>query len=112
MRVRMKVYIGGFRDLEPWPAAGGEIDVTEQEAADLVVAGYAEIVDDQPEEAPDATPSEDDRSPAPAGEPAPDSDEAPGTDEPDAQDDGEPAPDSDGIDPATAPVRKTGRARR
>lgn len=37
----MKVQIGGFRDLEPWPAPGDTIDVPEHEAADLLAAGYA-----------------------------------------------------------------------
>lgn len=44
MRVRMKTHITGFRNGEPWPSKGGELDLPDTEAADLIVAGYAEEV--------------------------------------------------------------------
>lgn len=53
MRVRMKVTIGGFRNGQAWPAIGGEIDVCDREANDLIANGYAETI----EEAPHADPA-------------------------------------------------------
>jgi len=45
MRVRMKTQIGGYRDLQPWPAPGGTIDVPDPEGRDLIAAGYAEATE-------------------------------------------------------------------
>lgn len=47
MRVVMTVGIGGFRNGEPWPAAGDTIDLPDLEAADLIAAGYASPGEDQ-----------------------------------------------------------------
>ncbi|MFE7927790.1 hypothetical protein ACFU6S_03495 [Streptomyces sp. NPDC057456] len=41
MRVRMKVTISGTRDGQPWPERGGEVDLPEGEAKQLVAAGLA-----------------------------------------------------------------------
>lgn len=43
--VKMKIGIGGYRDDEPWPPPGGTIDLPDHEAADIVAAGYGELVD-------------------------------------------------------------------
>lgn len=45
MKVRMKVSITGLRDGKPWPPAGGEIVVSDQEGADLCTDGMAELVE-------------------------------------------------------------------
>lgn len=41
MRVTMRVAITGTRNGQPWPGAGGTIDVPEAEASDLIAAGLA-----------------------------------------------------------------------
>jgi len=40
-KVEMLFQISGTRDGVDWPAAGGVIDVPEQEAADLIANGFA-----------------------------------------------------------------------
>ncbi|MGH8950179.1 MAG: hypothetical protein ACRDX9_02030 [Acidimicrobiia bacterium] len=47
MKVRMKVYISGTRNGEPWPWPGGEIVVGDVEGADLCRAGLAVPVADK-----------------------------------------------------------------
>jgi len=49
MRVRMKVAISGTRDGATWPDKGGEIDLPDEEAAQLLRDGRAEPVADVPE---------------------------------------------------------------
>ena len=73
--VKMCRQIGGYRNLEPWPAAGETIEVPDSEADDLVIAGYADYVDDESASEEDAgedtsedgdeTPAEDSERPAP-----------------------------------------------
>lgn len=46
MRVKMKVSVSGSRDGRSWPPAGGEIDVSDIEAADLCAADLAVPVTD------------------------------------------------------------------
>lgn len=41
MKVRMKGDITGTRNGEPWPPVGGEIDLPDEEAANLCAAGMA-----------------------------------------------------------------------
>lgn len=41
MRVRMKVSISGARDGQSWPPIGGEVDLPDQEGADMCAAGMA-----------------------------------------------------------------------
>lgn len=48
MRVRMTTNITGFRDGEPWPAVGDDLDVGDAEGEQLIVNGYAELVDGSP----------------------------------------------------------------
>lgn len=48
--VQMTKNITGYRNLEPWPAPGGTIEVPDHEAEDLINAGLARI----PEENADA----------------------------------------------------------
>jgi len=79
MQVRMIQHIGGFRNGEPWPEAGGLIDVPDHEGADLIGAGYAKAVTDE------ATP------------------DTPGTG--DGEGDQAPTADGDKAD-ATEPIRK------
>ncbi len=52
--VRMRMKIGGLRNLKPWPETGGEIELPDGEAADLVRFGRAEYIDegDTPDEDP------------------------------------------------------------
>jgi hypothetical protein len=38
----MTTHITGYRNGEPWPPAGGTVDLPDHEAADLIAAGYAE----------------------------------------------------------------------
>jgi hypothetical protein len=47
-KVRMRKHITGFRDGREWPAIGELLDCTDREAAHLVQAGYAEIVEFHP----------------------------------------------------------------
>ena len=50
MRIKMTVHIGGFRNGAEWPAAGFCWDVPDEEAADLILAGYAkEATDEDPD---------------------------------------------------------------
>lgn len=52
MKVRMKTQITGSRNGVRWPAAGGEVDLPDNEAADLCAAGLAEpMVEDRVEKA-------------------------------------------------------------
>lgn len=44
LRVRMKTHITGYRNDAEWPPVGGEIDLPDQEAADLEAAGYGDII--------------------------------------------------------------------
>lgn len=44
MRVRMKTHITGYRDGVEWPQVGGELDLPDPEAADMIANGYAEEV--------------------------------------------------------------------
>ena len=44
MRVRMNIKIEGTRNGLRWPAPGGEVDLTDGEAADLCSLGFAEPV--------------------------------------------------------------------
>lgn len=74
MLVRMKRHITGTRDGVEWPAVGGEIDVPDHEAADLIAAGHAEPADaPRPEAGEDAAGNDD-------AAPADDADEAPAAD--------------------------------
>lgn len=41
MRVTMLLHITGYRDGEPWPHAGGVIDLPEREARELIAQNYA-----------------------------------------------------------------------
>lgn len=59
MLVRMKVAIGGYRNGEAWPPPGTVVELPDSEAQDLVVAGYAEEANDDPQ----ATPAVDDPTP-------------------------------------------------
>lgn len=45
MRVQMLTHITGTRDGAEWPLAGGEIDLPDNEAADLIASGRAKEVD-------------------------------------------------------------------
>lgn len=47
MRVTMRTTFTGFRNGEPWPAAGETIDVTDHEAASLISNGYAKEAIDE-----------------------------------------------------------------
>lgn len=58
MLVRMKRQIGGYRNGRPWPEVGGTIDVTAREAATMVVAGHAELVEERTDAEHTATPIE------------------------------------------------------
>lgn len=51
MRVRMIQHITGTRNGEEWPLAGGEIDLPDHEAADLIGAGLAAQTEGAPDEA-------------------------------------------------------------
>lgn len=44
LRVRMKTHITGYRNEQPWPQAGGELDLPDHEAHDLAGNGYADII--------------------------------------------------------------------
>ena len=44
MRVRMRVDVSGTRNGAPWPRRGGEIDLPDNEAAQLCAAGMAEPI--------------------------------------------------------------------
>lgn len=50
MRVKMKVSVSGSRDGQPWPPAGGTLDVADLEGADMCAAGLAEPVASDPVE--------------------------------------------------------------
>ncbi|UPT41774.1 MULTISPECIES: hypothetical protein [Streptomyces] len=49
MRVRMKVTVSGTRDGEPWPEKGGDVDLPDNEAKQLIAAGLAAEPDNEPE---------------------------------------------------------------
>lgn len=66
MRVRMLRHISGSRNGIEWPPAGGELDLPDSEAADLIANRYAE-----PTEETDATTTDDTGGPA-ADPPGPD----------------------------------------
>ncbi|MFE2559892.1 hypothetical protein ACFXGT_28480 [Streptomyces sp. NPDC059352] len=83
MRVRMKIKISGTRDGQGWPDRGGEIDLPDDEAEQLLRYGAAETVT-EPE--PDTT------------------DEGEGEGEQEPQDtDPDPAPEEPDEETATAP---------
>ena len=42
MRIKLKVHLTGTRNGVEWPAYGEEIDLPDEEAADMVAAGMAE----------------------------------------------------------------------
>lgn len=44
MRIKMKIRIAGSRNGVRWPEAGGEVDLPDNEAADLCAAGLAEPI--------------------------------------------------------------------
>jgi len=44
MRVRMLIAVSGLRSENRWPPIGGEVDIPDAEARDLIAAGYAEQV--------------------------------------------------------------------
>ncbi len=48
MRVVMRVRISGTRDGADWPPVGGELDLPDREAVELIAAGYAAPVPDAP----------------------------------------------------------------
>lgn len=66
MIVTMKTQIGGYRNGEAWPPAGGTVDVPDHEAADLIANGYAEEANDAPDAAHDDPVPADDHEPAAA----------------------------------------------
>lgn len=73
MLVQMRKQIGGFRNLEPWPAPGGVIDVPDGEARDLIAHGYAVAVTadvDATEEADSDDQADEDNAPAVDGDEA------------------------------------------
>lgn len=77
MIVRMRIKIGGYRDLQPWPEIGDTIELPDAEAADLIANGYAEEATDEPIDEPatdDGEATADD-----AGAPARDDVKAPST---------------------------------
>lgn len=49
MRVTMRVQISGTRDGREWPAPGGDVELTSEEAAQLCAMGLAETVKGQVE---------------------------------------------------------------
>lgn len=51
MKIRMLTRIEGTRNAQRWPEAGGELDLPDGEARDLIAGGLAEPVGDQPETA-------------------------------------------------------------
>ena len=42
MKVKVLVHLTGLIDGQPWPEVGGEIDLNDVVAADLIEAGYVE----------------------------------------------------------------------
>jgi hypothetical protein len=44
MKVRMKVGVSGTRNGEDWPGPGGELEVDDEEGAQLCASGLAEPV--------------------------------------------------------------------
>lgn len=55
MRVRMLRHITGSRNGVEWPLTGGEVDLPEAEATELVANGYAEAVTGPESAAPTAS---------------------------------------------------------
>lgn len=53
MRVRMRTKISGTRDGQDWPDKGGEIDLPDDEAEQLIRYGAAETVTETTPEEPD-----------------------------------------------------------
>ena len=52
MKVKMRAQLTGTRDGVDWPAVGEEVDLSDEEAKDLIHAGIAEpIVEDKTEKA-------------------------------------------------------------
>jgi hypothetical protein len=51
MKVKMTVQVSGTRNGVEWPAPGETVDVPDDEAAGLVLAGLAETVAAEPETA-------------------------------------------------------------
>lgn len=77
MRVQMIQHITGTRDGIEWPLAGGEIELPDREAADLIGAGLAKEAEGAEPEGPEDAAVVDgpDEAPAAAGD-APDTAEA------------------------------------
>jgi hypothetical protein len=68
MRVRMRQYMSGTRDGHDWPAPGAEIDLPDDEGADLCRNGVAEpVAVPVPVERADAPPAEKRTPPGPLG---------------------------------------------
>lgn len=53
MKVNMRVKVSGTRNGEEWPAAGGWIDVPDEEAHALIGAGVAVEQEPEPEQEPE-----------------------------------------------------------
>ncbi len=52
MKIRMKVQVSGTRDGQEWPGKGAEVDLPDDEAAQVCAAGLAEpVAGDEPEKA-------------------------------------------------------------
>lgn len=51
MRVRMKGYVSGTRDGEPWPAPGEELELPDEEAVSYLGSGLVVPVSDKAESA-------------------------------------------------------------
>ncbi|MET7514068.1 hypothetical protein ABZS88_11410 [Streptomyces sp. NPDC005480] len=49
MKVRMKVQISGTRNGQEWPAKGGEVELPDDEGAQLCASGLAEPLTDTAE---------------------------------------------------------------
>lgn len=93
MNVTMRIKIGGYRNGEEWPDAGGTIDVPDHEADSLIANGYATatpVVDAPVDDVDPPTPSrkskkkgkDDAATPESADEPAGDEPVDPAADEP------------------------------
>ncbi|HRW39291.1 MAG TPA: hypothetical protein P5254_16450 [Aquihabitans sp.] len=93
MRIVMLRHITGSRNGEPWPLKGGELDLPDHEAADLIAAGHAkEAPDAQPLDPMPADTADSAAGPDDAAAAVPEPDGAAGTV------DDEPAPDLDALD--------------
>lgn len=117
MRIKMTVHIGGFRNGAEWPAAGFCWDVPDEEAADLILAGYAkEATDEDPDHPgtaewePDAA-ADGDPAGGPVDDPAGDGSGDGGTAATGDEGDNAPAgPVTDPAPPAPAPVKAAAKS--